>query len=133
VQPHQVPLYLNAADVLLCASRAEGSPNIVKEALACNLPIVASPVGDVPERLQGVFPSKVVAREPEAMADALIEILSLKQRSNGRERVMQVAQDARKVLEVYRRVASLEPHVGTTPGRSLAPQTARLDPGPPGV
>jgi glycosyltransferase involved in cell wall biosynthesis len=133
VQPHEVPLYLNAADVLLCASRAEGSPNIVKEALACNLPIVATPVGDVPERLQGVVPSKVVAREPEAMAQALIEILSLNQRSNGRERVMQIAQEAaRKNLEIYRRV-SREPHSGQTAGRSLAPAGARLDAHPPSV
>src|SRR5262249_24902590 len=47
VPPGEMPLYLNAADCLAFASLAEGSPNIVKEALACNLPIISVDVGDV--------------------------------------------------------------------------------------
>ena len=43
-----VPLYLNAAEALLVTSDKEGSPNIVKEAIACNVPIVSVDVGDVP-------------------------------------------------------------------------------------
>lgn len=50
----QVPLWLNAGNVLLLCSRHEGSPTIIKEALACGLPIVSVPVGDVPERIAGV-------------------------------------------------------------------------------
>lgn len=111
VQPEQVPLYLNAADLLLCASRQEGSPNIVKEALACNLPVVAGPIGDVPERLEGVFPSKIVPREPEPMAEAITEILLLKQRSNGREHMQHLGPDAaRRVLQIYHEVVHPEPH-----------------------
>ena len=45
---------MNACDALLFVSMYEGSPNIVKEALACNLPIVSVAVGDVAERLEGV-------------------------------------------------------------------------------
>src|SRR5215203_225018 len=41
VLPTEMPLWLNAADVLLLTSRTEGSPNAVKEAMACNLPIVS--------------------------------------------------------------------------------------------
>ena len=62
VKPNLMPLYYRAADVLLCASKQEGSPNVIKEALACNLPVVSVPVGDVPERLAGVYPSAVAAR-----------------------------------------------------------------------
>ena len=43
-----VPTWINASDVLLLTSLLEGSPTIVKEALACNVPIVSTPAGDVP-------------------------------------------------------------------------------------
>ena len=51
--PHEeVPVWMNAADVLLLTSDHEGSPNIVKEALGCNRPVVSVDVGDVRERIQ---------------------------------------------------------------------------------
>ncbi len=54
VEYERVPIWLNASDVLLLTSRHEGSPTIVKEALACNLPIVSVRVGDVPKRIGGL-------------------------------------------------------------------------------
>jgi len=42
-----IPVYMNASDVLILSSFHEGSPNVVKEAMACNCPIVATNVGDV--------------------------------------------------------------------------------------
>jgi teichuronic acid biosynthesis glycosyltransferase TuaC len=104
VEPKQMPLYYRGADVLLSASRSEGSPNVVKEALACNLPVVSTPVGDVPERLAGVYPSAIVPRDADQIAGALTKILTTKQRCNGREHVIQLGleQVARRVIDVYR-------------------------------
>jgi glycosyltransferase involved in cell wall biosynthesis len=106
VQPDAMPFYYRAADVLLSASLREGSPNVVKEALACNLPVVSTPVGDVEERLVGVKPSFVVPRNAQAIADALVQILRDRKRSNGRENVMHLCQDqvAQRVLAVYKSV-----------------------------
>lgn len=83
--PHsEMPTYMNAADVLLLTSRREGSPNTVKEAMACNLPVVATDVGDVPERLDGVTYSTCGERDAE-LIDGLVAALEADERSNGRE------------------------------------------------
>lgn len=106
VNPADMPYYFCASDVLLCASSTEGSPNIVKEAMACNLPVVSTDVGDVRERLEHVTPSRIVARESQPIAEALCEVLKLGQRSNGRDHVgeMSLERIASRVLGVYERV-----------------------------
>ena len=71
VDPDRIALYMNAADCLLLASDAEGSPNVIKEALACDLPIVSVDVGDVRERVSGVSPGAIVERDPERLATAI--------------------------------------------------------------
>ena len=94
VTPSEMPVYMSASNVLLCASSTEGSPNIVKESLACNLPVVSVAVGDVEERLRGVTPSRIVPRRAEAMADAICELLQNPCRSNGREQMKELTLDA---------------------------------------
>jgi len=103
VAPDRVPDYLNAADCLLLTSDHEGSPTIVKEALACNLPIVSAEVGDVRERLASVAPSEIAERSPEALGAAIVRVLADGRRSNGRETVEPLSEPAvaRRVLAVY--------------------------------
>ena len=114
VLPQEMPTYYNAADVLLCASRQEGSPNVVKEALACNLPVVSTCVGDVADRLAGVEPSRLVQREARQIAESLVDILSQRRRSNGRRKVLtlNLEDTARRVLEVYRALQEALPRPG---------------------
>lgn len=105
--PHdEMPLYLSGADCVLMTSDYEGSPNIVKEALACGLPIVSVDVGDIAERLDGVHPSRIVACDARAIGSAAAEIVLSGQRSNGRDAIRNLSATAvrDKILEVYHRV-----------------------------
>ena len=102
--PSRIPMMLNAADCLLVTSDHEGSPNIVKEALACDLPIVSVDVGDVAERLAGVTPSRVVDRREDAIAEALVEVAGAGLRCNGAAAVRNLSEDriAERIIGVYR-------------------------------
>jgi glycosyltransferase involved in cell wall biosynthesis len=70
--PHaEVPIWMNGSDVLLLTSLHEGSPNVVKEALACNLPVVSVDVGDVRERIHGIEGCYVAMPNPNDLASKL--------------------------------------------------------------
>jgi glycosyltransferase involved in cell wall biosynthesis len=105
----ELALAMNAADVLLVTSIAEGSPNVVKEALACDLPIVTSDVGDVRTVLDGVSRCRVIPADPDAVtvAAALRELLAeAPARSDGRASSTNLAVDvvAAQLVAVYERV-----------------------------
>jgi glycosyltransferase involved in cell wall biosynthesis len=76
IEAETVPALMNAADCLVFPSRSEGSPNVIKEAMACALPIVSTPVGDVVERLEGVAGCYVRPPSPEAFAEGLVRALA---------------------------------------------------------
>lgn len=84
VPPERMPLVMNAADCLLLTSDAEGSPNVILEALASNLPVVSVPAGDAAERLAGVPGTRLVGRHAEELARALVDLTRRPQRSPGR-------------------------------------------------
>ena len=120
--PHtDIPLLMNACDVLVFPSAQEGSPNTVKEALACNLPVVSVPVGDVPLRLRGIEGCELCADErPETIAAALERVLRRGQRIAGRDTVTDLdeRQTTQQVIAVYRSVTT---HRGRQPDLLGAP------------
>ncbi|MBN8550511.1 MAG: glycosyltransferase [Deltaproteobacteria bacterium] len=85
VNPSEVPLWLNSADVLLVSSDFEGSPTIVKEAILCSLPLVSVDVGDVAQVSAGVTATHICDRVPGALATAVIAEMTKRERSNGFE------------------------------------------------
>lgn len=103
VTPEEVPVLMNAADCLLFTSRSEGSPNVIKEAMACALPIVATPVGDIPERLQAVGNCFVRDPSPGSMAQALVEALGCDHAPEARAAVeaLRIGAVAERLLEIY--------------------------------
>ena len=69
--------YYGMATLVAVPSHSEGSPNVVLEAMAAGLPVVATAVGGVPEILEeGVTGRMVPPRNPQAMAQAMLQILS---------------------------------------------------------
>jgi teichuronic acid biosynthesis glycosyltransferase TuaC len=84
-EPHErVPLFMAACDALLMTSWHEGSPMAVKEALACELPVVSTDVGDVRQRVSGVEACRIcVSRAPGVVAVALAEVLHEGGRARG--------------------------------------------------
>jgi glycosyltransferase involved in cell wall biosynthesis len=59
VTRNKVPTYMNACELYLLTSDEEGSPNAVKECMACNTPVVSTPVGNVPDLFDGVDDCKM--------------------------------------------------------------------------
>jgi len=103
----EIPLYMNAADVLVCTSLQEGSPNVVKEALACDLPVVSVPVGDVARRLEGIEGCELCADDrPETIAAALERVLRRGGRVNGHTAVQPLDEAVltEQLLGIYRSV-----------------------------
>ncbi len=101
----RIPLYMNACDALLFVSMYEGSPNVVKEALACNLPIVSVNVGDVAERLRGVAGCTVCPDDdPNRLAAALSATLRRDARVEGRAAVLPLDENvlAQRMVQIYR-------------------------------
>jgi teichuronic acid biosynthesis glycosyltransferase TuaC len=115
----EVALRMNASDCLLITSLHEGSPDLVKEAMACDLPVVSVACGDVRERLQGVTLSSVHPYEATALAKAVSDVLLAGRRSNGREQLfaqgLDIASVTQHVLAVYSRAALR----GSTSDRSI--------------
>lgn len=105
----EVTLLMCAADTFLMTSFSEGSPQVIKEAMACGCPIVSVDVGDVKERTAGVEGCYVAkTRDPKELAELLQKAMAFEGKTKGREKLLADGLDngfvARKLIEVCDRI-----------------------------
>ena len=117
---NQVNALMYTCDALLMTSKTEGSPQVIKEAMACGLPIVSTDVGDVKERLttnfqvptgnpqllSGCYVAK--SRHPKEIAKLMEDALAYGQRTRGREYIIKAGLTNKSVVgqlsETYNRI-----------------------------
>jgi len=107
--PHELmPIYYNASDMLLVTSVYEGSINVVKEAMACNLPIISTDVGDVKHNISDVKGCYIVDDNAEDIKSKIIKVIADKGITNGREKIVYSGLDsktiANKLIKIYEKV-----------------------------
>lgn len=99
----QVALLLNAVDAVLMCSNTEGSPQFIKEAMACNCPIVSTRVGDVPEQINELEGCYLSEANPQLLAEALKQAFIFNKKTSARERVLSMDNNliAKQLIVVY--------------------------------
>src|SRR5712691_531626 len=100
--------YINASNALILSSIAEGSPNIVKEAMACNVPVVSTDVGDVWQVIGRTEGCSVCPHDPAALAAGLEQAFRHTEPTTGRNDIMHLDRSdiAKQVITVYEQVIS---------------------------
>ena len=108
VPNNKMVYYYNASDVILLSSLWEGSPNVIKEAMACNISIVSTRIGDVEMLLSGVEGCYIAEFDPEDYAIKLhqaIKYSCLNGRTKSRKKITELGLDdqsvAKKIIDVY--------------------------------
>ena len=104
---HQdMPFYMNASDVVVQTSNFEASPMVIKEGMACNVPIVSTDVGDAKEIIGDTEGCFICEREPEDIALKVEAALDYGRRTDGRKRIIELGLDlqqiSRKIINIYK-------------------------------
>ncbi|OIP84273.1 MAG: hypothetical protein AUK44_03250 [Porphyromonadaceae bacterium CG2_30_38_12] len=102
----EVALLMNAVDACLMTSHSEGSPQFVKEALACNCPVVSVDVGDVKEQVGDVNGCYIADREAIVLSEALIKVIKANVRIEGTKVIEQKELEQKQVVEKLLKVYS---------------------------
>ena len=104
----EISKILCACDVFALPSKSEGSPQALKEAMACNCPIVATDVADI-KYLLGDLPGHYICRfDPNDLAEKLTDAFAFESRTEGRERIKELGltndKVAEKLMTIYQSV-----------------------------
>jgi teichuronic acid biosynthesis glycosyltransferase TuaC len=102
----RLALYMSACDALIFTSHQEGSPNIVKQAMSCNLPIVATDVGDVRQVIEKTAGCYICEPSVAEFAAGIVKILASRRRTDGREHIrnLEPSAIAKRLIGVYEQV-----------------------------
>lgn len=100
----QVAIMMNAVDLVLLTSLREGSPQFIKEALACNTPIVSVNVGDVKELIDGVEGNFIASNNAVSVAENILRVLEFDHRTKGCKKMIEFDNNeiAKKVINIYK-------------------------------
>lgn len=101
----------NQADMMALCSLEEGSPNVVKEAMACNCPIVSTDVGDVRWLFGSTDGHLIASNDPKDYADKISTLLNRNGRTEGRSRLLTLGLDGlsvgSKIFDIYMKVLKI--------------------------
>jgi teichuronic acid biosynthesis glycosyltransferase TuaC len=111
----EVNLLLNACDLALITSYNEGSCQFLKEAMACNRPIVSTKVGDTEwifANTEGCFITRPNPKDVISNINEALNFSQTKVNTNGRARIIELGLDseaiAKRILEVYKKVLNIK-------------------------
>lgn len=104
----EMNVWYNASDVVVMTSLWEGSPNAIKEAMACGVPIVCTKVGDVEKNISGLQGCYLVDYDVSDVALKIEKALSFEGRTNSRERLssleLKSVQVAKRLINIYQTI-----------------------------
>ena len=103
---NEINLLLNACDLLLLTSTKEGSPQVIKEAMACNCSIVSTDVGDVKEIIGDTEGCYITSFQTNDIADKIKLALACNKKTDSREKIRHLDNNviAEKVISVYNKI-----------------------------
>ena len=106
----RVPYYYNGSDVVILTSFWEGSPNAIKEAMACNVPIVSTRVGDVDEVISETKGCYISSFDYIEFASNIKKALEFGRKTEGREVIKHLKSDliAKKIIDIYKGIKCVE-------------------------
>lgn len=105
-----LPYFFNSADMLLLTSFSEGSPNVIKEAMACNCPIVSTNVGDITEVIFETKGCFITNFNAEDVAQKIIKAIKFGKRTNGMKAIRELNSDliSDKIYNLYTNIIKWE-------------------------
>jgi len=106
ISHEEFPQYLNNCSVFILTSYNEGSPNVIKEAMACNIPIVSTDVGDVREVIGHTEGCFITDFDAQDLADKIRLALAYGKRTRGREDIchLEAGVVAKKIKQIYQNI-----------------------------